>query len=125
MPYDAAIIASVKAAFRGQQHDASPAVNNKRLFNEKLPSIRVKNVDPQLNDDIEGAMKALLLLTGGEANRFDVPVRHDTQSSGLVGLLANYARRMAPGLSSRIFNSRFMPVWLWRYIKMTQWGTKQ
>jgi glycosyltransferase involved in cell wall biosynthesis len=124
MSYDADIIASVRAAFPDAVDAAASAIDNKRVFNAKLPSSRVKTINPQLNDDIEGAMKALLVLTGGNATRFEVPVRKASGSSSLVGLLANYGRRIAPGLSSRIFNSRFMPVWLWRYIKMTQWGTK-
>jgi hypothetical protein len=78
-----------------------------------------------LEDDVEGAMFALQELTGPGTSRFDKPVRKASGSVKLVSQLANYGRKLAPGLSSRIFNSRFMPVWLWRYIKMTQFDPKK
>ncbi|MGL4634806.1 MAG: glycosyltransferase family 2 protein [Beijerinckiaceae bacterium] len=123
-PYDAEIIAAVKAAFPDAERQQQIAVDNRRAFNEKLPSRRVKHIDPALNDDIEGAMKALVVLTGAESARFERAPRTESKVSSLVGFLANQGRRIAPGLSSRIFNSRFFPVGLWRYIKKTQWGTK-
>jgi glycosyltransferase involved in cell wall biosynthesis len=121
MPYDAAIIADVQAAFPDALRLKPIAVDNKRHFNQKLPSLRVKSIDPLVNDNIEGAMKALLVLTGAQSNRFENAPRVESKLGALISFAANYGRRIAPGLSSRIFNSRFFPVAVWRYIKLTQW----
>jgi glycosyltransferase involved in cell wall biosynthesis len=125
MPYDAEIISRIKAAFPGAHVAEKVAIDNRRAFNEKLPSTRVKSVNPALEDNVEGAMFALQELTGPGTSRFENPVRKASGSGRLVSQLANYGRKLAPGLSSRIFNSRFMPVWLWRYIKMTQFDPKK
>jgi hypothetical protein len=120
-PYDAEIIAAVQKAF--PQADAAQAIeiDNRRAFNDKLPSRRIREIDASLPDDVEGAMKAALILTGSDPLRFERAPRMESGLSRLVASVANAGRRIAPGLSSRVFNSRFFPTALWRYIKMTQW----
>jgi glycosyltransferase involved in cell wall biosynthesis len=121
-PFDKNVIAAVKAKFRRKSISAPAVVSNKKTANEQLPSLRVRAVEKAFPDDVEGAMLALSKLLGPHTARFgNLPKAEMGRAATLINAAAMRVRRFAPRLSSRILNSRLMPVSVWRYLKMMRW----
>jgi hypothetical protein len=124
--FDAELIGRVRSAFK-----EPPAVQdgktNKKSWNEMLPSLRVGAVGKGLPDDVEGAMLALADMTSSDPGRFDLvasPAQPRSSVTPIIKRVALRVRAMAPGLSSRVLNSRFMPRRLWVYFKLMQQNEK-
>jgi hypothetical protein len=122
-PFDAEIISRVQSAFAAK-HTAVPAAGtNKKAVDKRIPSLRIGAVQADLPDDVEGAMLALAKVTSAETSRFEYknapehgPVADIMRKSSQI------VRRLAPALTSKVLNSRYMPKPLWRYLKTQQRG---
>jgi hypothetical protein len=115
--FDARVIEAVRSAFPNSAHAPANPSNKKRADN-RIPSLRVKAVNPDLADDIDGAMRALGVLVGSTTDRFSTAMAPpEKRMRSFVRDVAHRAQRMAPNLSSRVFSSQYMPKPVWRYLK--------
>jgi Glycosyl transferase family 2 len=124
--FDAEIIEKVREAFKGDTTPKQAPNTNKKSHDPRIPSLRVRAVDKMLPDDVEGAMLAASKLIGSEPSRFDaVPeLKKQLVAAALKTAMVRF-RRVAPGVSSRLINSKYVPPSVWRYLKMISWDTNQ
>jgi hypothetical protein len=123
-PFDAEMIAEVRRKFgvRGfGEAEMSDYLNRMTGYlkspSERLPSLRVAAIDPDLPDTVEGAMRAVEALLGSDPAKFEAaaePERVPPLPARLVRRSLQAIREVAPGAVSRIMQSPVMPRFAWR-----------
>jgi hypothetical protein len=120
--FDKEIIEQVCGEFRNQS--AAPArTSNKKKVDNRIPSLRVQAVDSGFNDDVEGAMLALAALIGPGKERFaPAPAGPEKRSTVVLREAAMRCQKMAPRLTSKIVNGRYMPTSVYQFLKALRWA---
>jgi Glycosyl transferase family 2 len=129
-PFDAEVFGRVRAEFGDRAHTVVPVPGRKFAPDPRLPAFRVRNIDPSLPDDVEGAalavarvMTDVTRMVGDDVDRYRLDA--DTlEPPRLVQRLSAWTlrvQRFAPVSCSRIMRSPFLPKPAWRFLKSCRW----